>query len=232
MTDYTLYYWPIPFRGQFIRAVLAHIGVNWDEPDFEAVLAQRSLAPADQKIAHMGPPVLIDKSDGTCMAQLPAVLIYLGEKHGLLPQDVASRAATLKVIGDANDVLYEMTLYNGSQMWTAESWRDFQPRLARWMAIFEETGKHFGLSEEAGHMLGTSEPGIADLVTGELWQTIIEKFPVLGPMLAEKAPSIAALSGRIATLPAQQTLRKRSRELYGDLWCGGDIERSLRAVAT
>ena len=23
MTDYTLYYWPVPFRGQFIRAILA-----------------------------------------------------------------------------------------------------------------------------------------------------------------------------------------------------------------
>ena len=25
MTDYTLHYWPIPFRGHFIRYVLAHV---------------------------------------------------------------------------------------------------------------------------------------------------------------------------------------------------------------
>ena len=28
MTDYTLFYWPIPFRGQFVRAVLAHVGAR------------------------------------------------------------------------------------------------------------------------------------------------------------------------------------------------------------
>jgi glutathione S-transferase len=26
MTDYTLYYWSLPFRGQFVRAVLAYSG--------------------------------------------------------------------------------------------------------------------------------------------------------------------------------------------------------------
>ena len=29
MTDYTLYYWQIPFRGQFIRSVLAHVRASW-----------------------------------------------------------------------------------------------------------------------------------------------------------------------------------------------------------
>ncbi|MEI9905722.1 MAG: hypothetical protein WDN06_18665 [Asticcacaulis sp.] len=26
MADYTLIYWPVPFRGQFIRAILGHAG--------------------------------------------------------------------------------------------------------------------------------------------------------------------------------------------------------------
>ena len=33
MTDYTLYYWSLPFRGQFVRAVLAYSGKTWREPD-------------------------------------------------------------------------------------------------------------------------------------------------------------------------------------------------------
>src|ERR1700750_1171138 len=31
MTDYDLYYWSVPFRGQFVRAVLTHAGKTWTE---------------------------------------------------------------------------------------------------------------------------------------------------------------------------------------------------------
>lgn len=44
------------------------------------------------------------------------------------------------------------------------------------------------------------------------------------------APAIACLSDRIAGLPEQDDLRARSDAEYGDDWCGGQIEASLRAV--
>ena len=31
MPDYDLYYWSVPFRGQFVRAVLAYAGKSWRE---------------------------------------------------------------------------------------------------------------------------------------------------------------------------------------------------------
>jgi glutathione S-transferase len=31
MADYELYYWSVPFRGQFVRAVLAYAGKSWTE---------------------------------------------------------------------------------------------------------------------------------------------------------------------------------------------------------
>jgi glutathione S-transferase len=31
MSDYDLYYWSVPFRGQFVRAVLAYAGRTWTE---------------------------------------------------------------------------------------------------------------------------------------------------------------------------------------------------------
>lgn len=31
MSGYDLYYWPLPFRGQFLRAILAHAGKRWTE---------------------------------------------------------------------------------------------------------------------------------------------------------------------------------------------------------
>jgi len=58
MADYTLYYWPIQFRGQFIRAVLTFVAASWDEAAFDAVFAQRAAEPKAQLIPHMGPPGL------------------------------------------------------------------------------------------------------------------------------------------------------------------------------
>ena len=232
MTDYTLYYWPIQFRGQFVRSVLAHAGASWEEAGPEDVAAQHGLEPEAQLVPHMGPPVLTDHSRNIHLSQMPAILAYLGDKHGLMPDDPVLNAMCHKVVADANDVLYEMTRYNGAQAWTAAAWEEFKPRLWRWMVIFEETGRRHGLTARSGFMLGTEEPGLADLVTATLWGTMTAKMPPLRPELDRHAPMVAALSDRIAALPSQAELRKQSDALYGNGWCGGQIEASLRAVLT
>jgi glutathione S-transferase len=56
------------------------------------------------------------------------------------------------------------------------------------------------------------------------------KLPSLRPLLDATAPAIAGLSDRIAALPEQADLRARSDAAYGDEWCSGQIEASLRAV--
>ena len=230
MTEYTLYYWPLPFRGQFVRSVLAHVGVAWTEASVEDLIALKGAEPAKQLVPHMGPPVLTDHTADLSLAQTPAILAYLGGKYALIPTDPAGAALTAKIIADANDVLYEMTLYNGAQMWTRKRWDAYRPRLGRWMTIFEEQGRHYGLTTEAGHLLGTDAPGLADLVVYILRGVMTWKLSNLRPLLETKAPAIAALSDRIGQLPAQEELRVRSDDEYGDEWCSGQIEASLRAV--
>ena len=230
MADYTLHYWPIAFRGQFVRATLAHVGAEWDEADMDGVVEAMSAPPERQHIPFMGPPMLTDHRAGVTLAQMPAILGYLGRAHGLMPGDLFRAALTDKAIADANDVLYEMTRYNGAQMWTAPDWAEYRPRLARWMTIFEETGRRHGLGPDTGHLLGGDAPGLADLVAHVLWGTMTEKLPALRPMLEETAPRVAALSDRIGALPDQAALRARSAEQFGPDWCAGEIEASLRAV--
>lgn len=230
MTDYTLHYWPIPFRGQFVRMVLAHAGATWREADTSEVVDQHERAPADQLVPHMGAPLLTDHAAGVTLAQTQAILAYLGHKHGLIPADPVRAAFTHKVIADANDVLYEMTRYNGNQFWTGDAWAEYRPRLTRWMTIFEDLGRRHGLTAETGHILGTDNPGIADLATHALWGIMTRQLPTLRPLFDKTAPAIAALSDRIAALPAQQDLQRRSDETYGEEWCGGQIEASLRKV--
>jgi len=230
MADYTLYYWPIQFRGQFVRAVLAYVGASWDEAGIDETTAQRASEPNAQLVPHMGPPVLTDHSHNTHISQMPAILAYLGEKHGLLSGHLMHKAMSHKIIGDANDVLYEMTRSGGARMWTQEAWNEFTPRLGRWLEIFEETGRRHGLTAQSGYLLGTVSPCLADLVTATLWGTMTSKLAPLRPMLDTHAPVIAGLSDRIAAIPSQVGLRSQSAALYGDAWCGGEIEVSLRAV--
>ena len=187
--------------------------------------------PSDQPIAFMGPPVLIDHSATFALAEMPAIALYLGETLGLIPDTPQGRAMTVKIVNDANDLIDEMTLDGGREMWSAATWADFLPRLTHWMAIWEDTGRRSGLGKKDGFLLGTPQPGVADIVTSTLWTTMGDRFPALARLLEETAPNTAALSQRLQALPALAALRDDTRKRYGDAWCGGQIEQSLRQVA-
>jgi len=230
MSDYDLYYWSVPFRGQFVRAVLAHAGKTWTEGGDAAISKLMGGKAPDMPVPFMGPPLLIDRKAGFAIAQMPAIVLYLGETLDLLPATPALRALTLKIVNDANDVIDEITLNGGRQMWTAERWRDFVPRLKTWMSFWEETGRRHGLQAESGLLLGGEAPGVADVVTATLWSTLMDRLPRIEAILEDAAPMTAALSRRVAALPPLVALAARAREDYGDAYCGGQIEASLRKV--
>ncbi|MBO9543213.1 glutathione S-transferase family protein [Caulobacter sp.] len=230
MSDYTLYYWSAPFRGQFVRGVLAFAGKTWSEAGDDAIGELMAGSVKDMPIPFMGPPLLVDHKTRVAVAQMPAVVLYLGETLDLLPKDPALKALTLKVVCDANDVIDELTLDGGRQMWTAERWKEFEPRLEKWMSFWEETGRRHGLKKTSGFLLGGDAPGIADVVTAVLWSTMAERFEKIGQILDKTAPNTAALARRVAELPPLKALAEKAREDYGDTWSGGQIEASLRKV--
>jgi len=230
MSDYDLYYWPIPFRGQFVRAVLAFAGKSWTEHDGAAISKLMGGTVERMPIPFMGPPVLIDKKADFAVSQMSAIVLYLGETLGLLPVAPALRALTMKVVLDANDVIDDITLDGGRLMWTKESWREFLPRLRKWMSLWEETGRRHGLTEASGFLLGGDAAGVADVVTAVLWSTMTERFPAIAEVFEETAPLTAALTRRVAALPALAKLAAKAKRDYGEAYCGGQIEASLRKV--
>jgi glutathione S-transferase len=230
MSDYVLYYWSVPFRGQFVRAVLAFAGKTWTEGGDDAISKLMGGSVKDMPVPFMGPPVLVDKKAKVAIAQTSAIVLYLGETLDLLPATPALRALTMKIVNDANDVIDEITLDGGREMWTEKRWHDFVPRLKKWMSIWEETGRRLGLHANRGFMLGGETPGIADVVTATLWSTMTDRFPKIEAILEEAAPMTAALVRRVAELPALAKLAAKARDDYGDAYCGGQIEASLRKV--
>jgi len=230
MSDYVLYYWSAPFRGQFVRAVLAHAGQFWTEGGDEEISRLMALPVDEMPAPFMGPPLLVDRKADVAIAQMPAIILYLGETLNLLPPSPALRALTLKLVNDANDVIDELTLDGGRQMWTDERWRDFVPRLKKWMLFWEETGRRHGLTKTSGYLLGGDAPGIADVVSATLWSTMADRFEAIAKILEETAPMTAALTRRLYGLPALAELAAKARADYGETYCGGQIEASLREV--
>jgi glutathione S-transferase len=230
MADYKLYYWSVPFRGQFVRAVLAFAGKSWTEGGDDAIGKLMEGSVKKMPIPFMGPPVLVDNKADFAISQMPAVIFYLGETLGLLPADPGLRALTIKIVNDANDVIDEITLDGGREMWTKKKWEEFVPRIQKWMSFWEEIGRRHGLKKDGGFLLGGDAPGIADIVTATLWSTMTERFPTIGAILDESAPMTAALSQRIAKLPPLVKLAAKARKDYGNAYCGGQIEASLRKV--
>ena len=161
---------------------------------------------------------------------MPAIVLYLGETLGPHARHPALRAMTMKIVNDANDVIDEITLDGGRQMWTEKRWQDFVPRLKKWMSFWEETGRRHGLKADSGFLLGGEAPGIADVVTATLWSTMADRFPKIETILEEAAPMTAALTRRVADLPPLAKLAAKARQDYGDAYCGGQIEASLRKV--
>lgn len=228
MVQYELFYWSVPFRGQFVRSLLAFAGRPWAEAGDEAIEDLMAGPPADMPIPFMGPPMLVDHVANFAVAEMPAIMLYLGEALDLMPSSPALRALTMKVIVDANDVIDELTIDGGREMWTRPRWEAFVPRLAKWMSLWEETGRRHGLRPDAGYLLGGDEPGVVDVATSTLWSTMADRFPAIATLLNDTAPMTAALSRRIAALPPLADLARDARRDYGDAYCGGQIEESLR----
>jgi glutathione S-transferase len=200
---------------------MASAGKTWTERGDGAISDFMEGPVKDMPVPFMGPPLLIDKKADAAIAQMPAIIFYLGETLNLLPDTPALRALTMKIVNDANDVIDELTLDGGRQMWTKTRWREFVPRLKKWMSIWEETGRRQGLKAHSGFLLGRKAPGIADIVTAILWSTMSDRFPEIKSIFEKTAPMTADLTQRVADLPPLAKLAAKTR---------GQIEASLRKV--
>ena len=218
MSDYALYYWPVPFRGHFVRYVLARAGARWDEPSAGALLALKDAAAQDQPYPFMAPPLLHDLGRDRWLSQMPAIVTYLARKHDL-PGDPDEG---LRLVADACDILLEITRHHGEQLWYRAAWQDFTTaRLPRWMQIHEALVRRGGFDAD--------NPGLAELALAALWHTMVVSLPPLRPLLSTHAPTVEALADHVAALPPIAAMLAEWQG-KGETYCGGQIEASIRAM--
>lgn len=227
MLEYKFYYWEVPFRGNFVEIFLAEVGAKYKRYDAPAMYPKKGL-----KAHHpgMAPPYLYDCKKKIHLAQMPAILVYLGKEYGYLPKKAEPLALAIKSINDAHDVLTEITQYYGMKMWDKKTWNEFRKkRLVHWMQIYEQTAKEQGLKVNKGFFLG-SKISIADFATTALFGTMIYCLPELEKDLKKYAPFIYALVKRIEERLAIAAFLTKQRAEFGQIYCGGKIEQSLRKL--
>ena len=221
---FKLFYWPIPFRGCFVSYLFAYRNVPLlEEPDFEENSRLKSLHPNEQDIPFMGPPVLLDLASGRTLSQMPAIVLYVSDELGLTPEDPYEVAICMKVLMDCNDLLMEICRYNGSIMWAREEWQQFRSRrLPRWLQIFEESLKR--------GFIGKDAVSFADIGVYALFGNMTRCLPELEADLLDHAPGIHALCGKLGSQPSLAEYVAGEEQRYGKLYCGGQIEESIRKM--
>jgi glutathione S-transferase len=228
---YKLYYWPVPFRGNFIRLLLEEADEHYEEATYKEIVDLYSIAVEEQPFPAMAPPFLHDLDADIFLSQMPVIVMYLAEKLNFLPKDSFQSAICLKLLLDSNDVLADITNLNGTVMWKHPSWKEFREnRLKRWLEIFEQTGQRLGLGSKSDYMLGGDQISVADTATCALWGTIIRCLPELSADCQKHAPHIFELCQRVESRPNIQSFLAEQHQNYGNLYCGGQIEQSIRRM--
>ena len=218
---YKLYYWPIPFRGHFIRYVLAHVGATWEETGFSEMGQFKNQPLEDKPYPFLAPPVLYDQGNDKYLGQLAAILMYLGRKYDL----IGDKDEALRIINDALDILLEITRMHGAQMWDEQSWEAFvTTRLPAWLAIHERWLSEQTASSPFAH--GRAKIGLSDLVLTALWHTMADKLPNMRGVITQHAPTLMAHADTVAETPEISAVRK-DWETSATLYCAGQIEASI-----
>lgn len=214
---YQLFYWPdIQGRGEFVRLALEEAGEEYEDVargwhGTDAMMA----ALKEGRTPAFAPPFL--RADGMTIGQTAAILMFLGERHGLAPQDTAGRLWTHQLqltiadlVGEAHDVHHPVG--------TGLYYDDQKPEARRRAAEFT-TARIPKFFQYFGHVLGDQEfltgPQLtyADLSLFQVLEGLAYAFPKASARALADHPNLASLRERIAARPRIAAYLGSSRRL-------------------
>lgn len=222
---YELYYWPLlPGRGEFVRLVLEEAGAPYLDvarlpeeagggfkPLLEFVQRARPGQPA------YAPPILVHGN--LVLAQSAAICAYLGERHGLAPDESGKRMQALQLqltIADVTDEAHNthhpvnaMIYYEDQKDAAREASQSFlDQRLPRFVPYFERV-----LERSAGKWLMGDALTYPDLSLFQLVEGLAYAFPKGFARVAASTPLLLAHRDRVAARPRIAAYLESDRRL-------------------
>lgn len=213
---YELYYWPhIPGRGEFIRLALEEGGAPYVDvarkPEAEGggrPAVQKMLEQAADGRTPFAPPIL--RHGSVLISQTANILLYLGPRLGLAPEDEAGRLWTHQLQLTLADLTVEAhdthhpiakSLYYEEQkaeaLRRAENFRTL--RLPKFLGYFERLLA--GNPSGGGRRLLGAEFTYADLSLFHVLDGLQYAFPVAMRRLLKDHPRLAALHAEVKARP-------------------------------
>lgn len=222
---YELWYWPgIPGRGEFVRLALEAGGIPYRDMAMEAgdegvsLLADNlSLPRADPPFA---PPYLI--ADGMTIGQTANILLFLGDRHQLAPDDTAGRLwvhqcqlTIADMVLEAHDTHHPVSVSSYYEEQVEEAKRraeDFRVnRIPKYLNWFERILAH------RGRWLAGERWTYADLSLFQLIEGLDFAFPRRMARVARDTPRLLGLRDSVAALPdLQDYLASERRQPFSD----------------
>jgi glutathione S-transferase len=207
---YELYYWPqIQGRGEFVRLALeeagaAYLDVAREPRGMEALMAL--MKDTHNRRPPFAPPFL--KADEIVIGQTANILLFLGKRHDLAPQDEYGRLWTHQLQLTITDFLVEIhdthhplgpSLYYEEQKTEAARRNSafLRERAPKFLDYFERVLARNGASE---YTVGSALTYI-DLSVMQIIKGLQYAFPNAMTLLAPRYSRLSALAERVCARP-------------------------------
>ncbi|HEX7969275.1 MAG TPA: glutathione S-transferase [Stellaceae bacterium] len=208
---YELYYWPgIQGRGEFVRLALEEAGADYVDVAREkgGMAAMMRLMEGDEiERPPFAPPFL--KAGRLLIGQTANILLFLGSRHGLAPEDEGGRLWTNQLqltmadlVVEAHDTHHPIatSLYYEDQKPAARRRaEDFRKnRVPKFLAYFERVLER---NPRGGRHLVGARLTYADLSLFQVVEGLGYAFPRAMKRLSKRYPKVIALHDRVAARP-------------------------------
>ena len=222
---YELHYWPtIPGRGEFVRLALEHAAIPYvdvarlpeDEGGGEDAL-YKSLDRAHRRTIPFAPPYL--KAGDVVIGQTANILLFLGRRHGLAPDDEAGWLWTHQVqltiadfVAEVHDTHHPISVgeyYEDQKEAAAQRTAAFRKsRMPKFLGYFEKL-----LDRADADWLNGEQPSYADLSLFQVMEGSRYAFSRWMHKHEKQYPKLLALRDRVAALPRIAAYLKSPRHV-------------------
>ena len=218
--SYQLWYWPsLQGRGEFVRLPMEAAGITYEdrarvEDGEHALLADMD---ARQGRIPFAPPYLVN--DGLVIAQVANILMYLGERHGVAPSNIADRlwlnevqltiADMVAEVHDVHHPVAMMAYYDEQKPEAARAARQFrEERMPKFLGYFERA-----VDANPGDWIIDHRWTYVDTSLFQLVEGLRYMFPKRMAAIESDYPGVIRIHDLVAELPGIRAYLKSERRL-------------------